>query len=103
MGRRASQPTKENSREPGTANSAEYGRKTVRGDTGVLALPGHKRVRGMPRRSLGWRSDRSNAGRPSAYGFSRRVEAELLELSCILCNVAHTECARPTTERDCPW
>src|SRR5215210_2074935 len=48
MGSRASQPAKEKAPAPGTANRRAYGLKNVRGDTGVLALPGHRRVRGSP-------------------------------------------------------
>src|SRR5215210_6796147 len=48
MGSRASQPAKEKAPAPGTANRRAYGLKNVRGDTAVLALPGHRRVRGSP-------------------------------------------------------
>src|SRR3954468_11108264 len=46
MGSRATQPANENAADPGTANRRTYGLKTVRGDTGSLALSGHRRVRG---------------------------------------------------------
>src|SRR5512133_3167381 len=48
MGRRATQPAKENAADPGTAKRRTYGPKTVRGDTGSLALSGHERVRVGP-------------------------------------------------------
>jgi hypothetical protein len=49
IGTRASHPAKEKATEPGTAAKIRaYGLKTVRGDTAVLALSGHRRVRFVP-------------------------------------------------------